>query len=206
MRHVLAGLAVMPKHGVMDALVIDGMACGAMVAQHAISVMGKADGVQNIDWSAWTPGDVGVAQGLLSGAGAGDVLQSLLDEADITIQSVASTSLNQLATAIAESIGTGTTNRDLASQISSLLDDPSRADMVAATETTRVMTAGSMDTYDASGALWISFMSAEDNAVCPLCEENDGVVVTITGQFPNGMPPVHPNCRCTILPATGPNG
>jgi SPP1 gp7 family putative phage head morphogenesis protein len=79
--------------------------------------------------------------------------------------------------------------------------------MVASTETTRVVTAGQMDSYLSLGVTWVEFLSAEDAQVDSLCNENEEHgAIPIWDQFPNGSPPVHPNCRCTIVPASGPGG
>lgn len=34
---------------------------------------------------------------------------------------------------------------------------------------------------------------------CDLCAEMDGVTAPVNGEFPNGDPPLHPNCRCDVL-------
>jgi len=43
--------------------------------------------------------------------------------------------------------------------------------------------------------------TAGDNRVCSVCSGNDGIKVKMEEAFPTGhsMPPIHPNCRCTIV-------
>jgi len=41
-----------------------------------------------------------------------------------------------------------------------------------------------------------------DDALCPECEPMDGRTVPINEDFPNGDPPLHPSCRCTIAIGT----
>lgn len=38
-----------------------------------------------------------------------------------------------------------------------------------------------------------------DDRTCDICVPLDGIVVPINGMFPDGEPPVHPNCRCDVL-------
>lgn len=51
--------------------------------------------------------------------------------------------------------------------------------------------------------------AAEDSRVCEICRSLDGLVVTLTDDFPAGAygadsdrrhPPAHPNCRCALIP------
>jgi SPP1 gp7 family putative phage head morphogenesis protein len=171
-----------------------------------VGSLSKDEG-DEIDWSSWVPGDVQTAKDLLSGVTDSAMLQDLLDRAGVTIKSVSANRMDDLAKAIADNIGTGSTNADLATVLAGILDDPSRADMVANTETTRVLTAGQYDSYRTMGVEWVSFLSAEDARVEELCNENESEgAIAIWDDFTNGSPPVHPNCRCTIVPATGPEG
>jgi SPP1 gp7 family putative phage head morphogenesis protein len=43
--------------------------------------------------------------------------------------------------------------------------------------------------------VWIT---TPDELLCPICEPLDGQTVPIGDEFPDGDPPAHPNCRCTI--------
>lgn len=38
-----------------------------------------------------------------------------------------------------------------------------------------------------------------DGRECQICGPLDGTRVGITGEFPDGDPPIHPNCRCDVL-------
>lgn len=213
-RSEISSLAVMPAEDTLHPLVYDAYAGGAKHAVADVAALRKADNpaavagsLTAVDWSQWTPGDVATAEDLLSGVDDAERLSSLLAEAGVTIKSVASNRLGELARAVADSIGEGTTVGDLAGVLSGILDDPSRADMVARTETTRVMVAGAFDTYVDASVGYGQVLSAEDNTTCSLCWENEEAgVFPLWDQPPNGWPPAHPNCRCTVLPALGPNG
>jgi SPP1 gp7 family putative phage head morphogenesis protein len=202
---VLSQHAQVPEHA-LDDLYVDGYARGRRDGAGLVDSLTKDEG-DEIDWSEWAPGDVQAAKALLSGINDATVLQDLLDQAGLTIKSIALNRMGDLAKALADNISTGSTNAALATVLSGILDDPSRADMVANTETTRVLVAGQYDSYRTMGVEWVSFLSAEDARVEELCNENEAEgAIAIWDDFTNGAPPVHPNCRCTIVPATGPEG
>lgn len=200
--------AEVPDGEVLTGLYTDAYAVGAMTAQAVGESAPSGASLAGIDWSSWTPGDVETAQALLSGVDDAEVLRQLLADADVTIKSIADNRLGALARVLADGIATGDTgSSEFVGAIGDLLDDASLADMVATTEVTRALVAGSLDTYLAAGATYIAFLSAEDTRVCPGCSENeDQGPIPVFDQFENGMPPVHPNCRCTIIPASGPLG
>lgn len=79
---------------------------------------------------------------------------------------------------------------------------PAQSELAVETEATRAMVAAAHDTYRAYGAQHIRFLTADDQKVCVKCGENeDHGPVPIDGSgLPNGLPPVHPRCRCTIIP------
>lgn len=42
------------------------------------------------------------------------------------------------------------------------------------------------------------WITTPDEMLCPECEPMDGKTVPVGESFPDGDPPLHPNCRCTI--------
>lgn len=153
-------------------------------------------------WSAWTPG-WGEAAAQASDGG----LRTLLDQADITIQSVTDSRLDDLGDAIARGIQNGDNVQSIASACQDILSNPSRAEMIANTEMGRAMTAQSLFSYQQLGVQQIEWL-AEDDA-CPDCQENeDASPIALGDSWPNGDQPVHPNCRCGIAPVvnTGDEG
>ena len=211
-RAVLDEAAVTPETGWLVDLYRDGYAAGASTAKPAAAAIAKDDQpdhhtLADVDWSGWSPGDPVTAANLIAGADEGDVLRLLLAHADVTIRSISENRLGQLARALADGIASGASTGDLTGTIRDLLDNPAQAETIARTETTRAMVAGQLDSYDALGVTWVEFLTAEDAQVDAPCEENEEHgPVPITETFPNGPPPVHPNCRCTLVPASGPNG
>ncbi len=79
-----------------------------------------------------------------------------------------------------------------------------RATVIARTETNRASNQGALAGYKASGVVGgKQWLTAEDDKVSPECEENGNAgVLALSANFPSGdeAPPVHPNCRCTIVP------
>lgn len=102
--------------------------------------------------------------------------------------------------------------------------DKTRAQMIAQTETIRSSNAGAVASYAKAGIEHKQWFTAEDGRVCGYCQEMHGKIVGTTETFwamgdemtievedqkPTtmtftyedvGAPPLHPNCRCTILP------
>lgn len=76
--------------------------------------------------------------------------------------------------------------------------DTDRADMIAVTETTRVMGQAAMATYEMLGAQDWEWRTAEDDIVCDICQgmADDGPY-TMEG---DDFEPAHPRCRCWPVP------
>jgi hypothetical protein len=100
-----------------------------------------------------------------------------------------------------------------------------RADMLARTGTIWAMNEGAEQRYAAAGIQVEEWSATEDDATCPFCMQFDGKIVkvhdpfwtggesvgvtnaagqTLSLKIPEGMniqhPPLHPNCRCTLMP------
>lgn len=153
-----------------------------------------------VDWSGWTPGDTDAALSLLAGDRS---FQALLDQANVTITSIAANKMDALALELARAVENGDTASTLARNIEGLLDDPQWAHMVATTELNRAMSAATLNTYARNGIEASYWMTAEDERVCPECGGNeDAGAVVLNQAFPDGnaQPPAHPSCRCALAP------
>jgi len=94
-----------------------------------------------------------------------------------------------------------------------------RAEMIARSETIRASNAGAAEAYRQAGIREKQWYTAEDERVCGFCMEMHGRVVGVEAVFGAhgetitvgeetlrldygdvGWPPLHPMCRCTILP------
>ena len=146
------------------------------------------------DWNEWKPGNRAAAA-LVKPPGA---LQSLLDQRRIVIQGLTNTTLSRIGTALAYGLDQGSTKNDIANDISSIIDDSERALTIAGTEMSRAVVEASKQLYADSGVEKIEYLVADP---CDECQENyDASPIDIGEQFPNGDPPVHPNCMCDIAP------
>lgn len=99
-------------------------------------------------------------------------------------------------------IETGASNDRLAATLSdnyAFSDD--RAEMIARTETAFADVQGNLDAYKQAGIEAKEWKASQD--ACDECENLEGVIVPIDEDFPDDGgdgPPLHPNCRCDVLP------
>jgi hypothetical protein len=87
---------------------------------------------------------------------------------------------------------------DLARQLRDVLDNPSRAELVAQAEIGRAQAEAARAEYAVAGIAEVEISTAEDDKVCPVCDAAQAV-----GAHPVGSPPMvllHPRCRCAELP------
>lgn len=78
----------------------------------------------------------------------------------------------------------------------------SRARTIARTETINATVTGARTRYKEVGVKEVVFISApEDGHVCEICRKYDGHQYRIDDL--EHMPPIHPNCRCAIVPVIG---
>lgn len=82
-----------------------------------------------------------------------------------------------------------------------------RATMIARTETMTALNNGRRESYRTAKLqgflpddVRMAWMVTNDDRLCPICSELDGIVVGVNDVFPSGsVPPAHPNCRCTTI-------
>lgn len=74
-------------------------------------------------------------------------------------------------------------------------------DRIARTELTYIQNRAAADRYKANGIESYQYLSALDDRTSEQCREHNGKVYkfseAVTGE---NFPPLHPNCRCTIIP------
>lgn len=77
-----------------------------------------------------------------------------------------------------------------------------RAEMIAATETTRAAAEGQLISYRESGVVeYVQWHTAADERVCPICGPNEGFDAPVDSPTVNGEQiPAHVNCRCWWVP------
>lgn len=165
-------------------------------AGNTVSVTGLAVKADAIDWSQWVPGNPGAAAqlaGLDGGAGLGVLLRA----SDVTIQSIQETRLEQLAGVLADGAKKGESVDAIASRLTELLDDPSRAEMIANTELNRAVTESTLDTYRQNGIEQFDVLVYNP---CPICSDEEAANPHDLG---DDAPPFHPTCRCAASPHLG---
>jgi hypothetical protein len=165
------------------------------------------DGLGEVDWGAWTPGDYEAAEAI-----AGPGLRQLLANSGITIKSIAKSRIEELAEVLEATLQSEVVHRpplpeplppvlsvsDLARQLQEVLDNPANAELVAQAEIGRAQAEAARTVYAETGVAEVEISTAEDAKVCPICEAAAAV-----GPHPVGTPPMvllHPRCRCAELP------
>ncbi len=149
-------------------------------------------------------------------------VQGALLERMGTIAQANNTVRTQVRTAVAEGIEAGEGIGPIRKRVSTAFDTigPISARRIARTETIWAFNEGAVQGYIQSGIVsrkeWVV---AEDDRLCPWCSEMNGRTVEITRAFWEkgeamtvanrtlsfeytdiGHPPLHPNCRCTVVP------
>lgn len=73
-----------------------------------------------------------------------------------------------------------------------------QADRLARTELSHIQNKATIDKYTEAGIQYYKFLSARDDKTCESeCEQYDGKIYPIDDT--EHLPPIHPNCRCTVL-------
>lgn len=160
-------------------------------------VAAQLAGEQGTDWDSWTPGHPRAAEL------AGDQLAELLDDAGVTINSVAKHRFDDMAQILADGIARGDTADKLGKALEDVLQAPEWARLVAETETTRAVSAAALQNYQRAGLTAATWAIGPDQRVCPICEANAAQgPVPLGERFSSGdrFPPGHPRCRCALVP------
>ena len=110
-----------------------------------------------------------------------------------------------IAAEVRKSLEEGVSNDILATRLQNgYAFSDSRAMMIARTETIKASNQGALAGYKASGVVeFKEWTTAEDDRVSEECEANgEEGAIPLDATFSSGddAPPVHPNCRCVIVP------
>lgn len=122
-------------------------------------------------------------------------------------QSMLDTDRDTLVNIISNGLSDGKSVPEIRSAIEASFDTISKnqAQRITRTEVLRVSNQASLDAYEQSGVVegkqWLTAGAVDE------CEQYDGQIVTLSknfygadNEFQDGDPPLHPNCRCVILP------
>lgn len=190
-----------------DGYVVGTLSAQAVLAHHLGAV--KADApvatmTLGVDWGSWTPGDEMAAKQILGRNDALGHLLSLVDTGDTVADKIVVSRMDRLAGVLIDGLEQGLSPASIARQLTPILSDKQWAHLVALTETTRAVSAATLQRYSANGVDGKEWMTALDQRVCAICSGNEDEGPIPIGQgFPSGddAPPGHPLCRCSIGPA-----
>ena len=98
------------------------------------------------------------------------------------------------------------TSKEAHDLIAKTIGDKKRAQLIARTEIMRAVHEGQRQSWkdaadrgDLSARVRRRWITAHDEATCPICLPLDKKRATLDGEYPGGFdgPPAHPACRCT---------
>ena len=119
------------------------------------------------------------------------------------------TSYDELKAKLLEGWEAGESIPDLTKRVNEIFDgwEKWRAERLARTESIRGSNQGALETYRTSGVVdRVMWLATPTEKTCEQCMGLDGKVVELGEDFfdadygDGNAPPVHPNCRCTVLP------
>jgi hypothetical protein len=178
-----------------EAYVLGQAAAGEWIAKTEAANKAADDGY--IDWANWRPGDQATALLLRPTGGFTKYLNMV--NADSYFKKFNKETVENLGTALSDSIAAGLDAEHAAVMIGRHVASPSRALTIAITEQNRAMSFGSIQRYKEAE---LEKMEWHVSDPCDKCAKNAGVEVVIGQAFPTGntQPPAHPHCRCVLLP------
>jgi hypothetical protein len=172
-------------------LMFDAFGTGAYAASQQIPGSTTLPGISGTDWAAWQPGDTAAAELTANGG-----LADLLDGAGIGIKNITGSVLDQLGNRIGDGLAAGNSVDAIARDLRDIVGSPSRAEMIAHTETARATTVATLATYGLNGVTEWDWVVSDDP--CAECADQES-------QNPHPLndkdqPPLHPRCRCAVAP------
>lgn len=145
-------------------------------------------------WDNWRPGNRAAAA-LLDPP---DGLRRLLEQRNLTIRGLASTTIDRIGTRLADGLRQGLTRDQIARSINEVLNDSTRSITIAQTEMARAVIQANEQIYRESGVTMVEYLVVDP---CAECQENLKASPLPLGEdWPMGNPPVHPNCMCEPAP------
>lgn len=186
-----------PFRAALIRTVAEAYVLGQVYAEEQVGLAKKRqkDVTTGINWATWKPGDAAAAL-LVKPPKA---FQTLLGRYGLTLKGFSDTTLNDIGNSIGESLELGLSGKQMAKRLSQYVASPSRALSIAVTEQNRAISVATVARYKEMGVEKQEWIASDP---CDECEQNDGQVVNVGAPFASGdtEPPVHPNCRCALLP------
>lgn len=187
-----------PLTEVIIRVLAEGYALGETFADEQVAMARftkKAEDGSYVDWDKWRPGDRASALTLRPPKAFADLLQSQ----GVTLRDLSETTVRDIGNGIADAIELGLPAQRSAKNIARYVANPARALSIAITEQNRAISAATLSRYKESE---IERVEWQTSSPCAKCAANQGQVVNLGAAFNSGgtQPPVHPNCRCVLLP------
>jgi SPP1 gp7 family putative phage head morphogenesis protein len=114
----------------------------------------------------------------------------------------------KLATNIKEELTNGIIRGDSIRDISERIKKKfmvtqNEASRLVRTEMTYVMNQATVNTYKEHGVKHYQFLAFIDSRTSQICKDRDGEIIPVSeAKAGSNLPPLHPNCRSTIIPIT----
>lgn len=106
--------------------------------------------------------------------------------------------------AVARGVEAGEGISDIANRVASVFDEAEgyRSELIARTEVIRNSNMAAEECYVAAGIEKKQWYTTPDDALCEECMDLADEIVPVGEAFSSGdyAPPLHPSCRCTIIP------
>ncbi|WP_340701662.1 portal protein [Brevibacillus borstelensis] len=127
-----------------------------------------------------------------------DIRDDLLKESGARIKGIEETTRKQIQAALSDGFAENAGWKELMKQITPIIQNPVRAEMIARTELAWSYNRSAKRIYSEAGFSRVEWSAVIDARTCPTCIERNGKVYPID-DHPNI--PAHPRCRCSLLPA-----
>lgn len=117
------------------------------------------------------------------------------------VTQIRDTTRDRVRELVKQALEEGWSNDDLADALEAdgVFSD-ARAETIARTETAYADVAGNLIGWQESGVVQGKEWILAQDQYCDDCADMDGQIVALDEDFPEGDPPLHPNCRCDVLP------
>jgi SPP1 gp7 family putative phage head morphogenesis protein len=159
-------------------------------AYHAGDMAAKVQLGQDVPgWSIWAPGTP--PEPLYADLGWEEALR----QANITLKGISQETFDRIARIIEDGVQSGEAVDTMAHDIDAFLGDYDRAEMIAITETNRMVTLATEQQYRLANIPMFDWVISA--GACPICSDK-----AASSPHPLGAetPPGHPYCRCAMSP------
>jgi SPP1 gp7 family putative phage head morphogenesis protein len=133
-----------------------------------------------------------------AGVTDGANMKDLLAKRGVTLNGINDTTISRISNTISIGIDNGSSASDIGVAVDSIINDVSRAAIIAVTESNRAYNAAAVDTYVSAGVEQFDWL-AYDTA----CEECLALEEANPHEITDDVPPEHPSCRCTVAAVIG---